>query len=248
MQWLNLEMSVLENEAFGCAETVDVGIWLRLTRYCCVQENNGRIRGAKEWDDRKWMFLCRLQKPEILRKSALWTWKNEDLVVHHFPLEKLRQVQRLRRQSSEAANSRWRKRDANRHADGMPSGNADHDSGTASRNAERKGKERKEKGKRRHLSHEASRPASLQEVVAFFATSNVPADSAEDFFNHFQANGWTQGGRPEAPLAAWQPEAQKWISRWRRDRVPQNSSGGGGAPAFDPKQPDAHTGGVPVHN
>lgn len=258
MQWLNLDMTVLENVDFACAETEELGTWLRLMRYCCVHENRGRIRGAKKWEERHWNFLFRLKKSDLDRKSSLWEWSGDDLIVHYFPKEKLRQVERLRAQSAKANEIRWGKAAANRDATGMPkaiphgipNGTPDSAPGTPELEGEREGnrnrkENRKEKGKRGHLSQVGSHPSTMAEVVEFFAQEGTPAEVAEDFFHHFEANGWTQGGRPGCPLAAWQPEGLKWIARYRRE---QKSSGGGGAAAFNPATPHAFTGGIPVAN
>jgi hypothetical protein len=253
MIWFNIKLSDLDNEAFGCAETVDVGTWLRLAHYCCVQENYGRIRGARGWDDRKWLFLCRLTKAEVLRECALWSWKNDDLLVHHFPLEKLREVKRLRSQAAEAARIRWEKEPAKRHAAGMPEGMPSGMRPQSGRNAELEGKEkgrRKEgEGKERALSLVASNPPSREQVAAFIAQHGGTPELAADFHDTFTANGWTQGGRPEAPLRSWEPEATKWLRRAQRDGGGKKSfEGAGAAAAFDPKSPHAHTGGIPAAN
>lgn len=254
MLWLNLEMSTLENEAFGCAENASLGTWLRLMRYCCVQENRGWIRGAKQWDARKCLHLLRLERADLDQTSELWTWKGPDLLVHFFPTERLAQVKRLRGQSRGAANSRWEKVRAKRHQDsvptGMPSGTV---AGIPVGNAERKGKEGKRKGRGKEGKGTVpagtdGRAHTLAEVVSFFAASGAPADLAAEFYRHFSANGWRQ--RSGLALADWRPEAEKWITRWEREQVQtagkKTSDDLGPPPGFDPKQPHAHTGGVEV--
>jgi hypothetical protein len=77
------------------------------------------------------------------------------------------------------------------------------------------------------------------------ASQGGPADLAADFHSTFSAVGWTQGGRRAAPLVAWQPEADKWVRRWKKS----NASGAAGAAAdFNPDQEHAHTGGIPAAN
>lgn len=254
MQWLNLDLNDLGNEAFGYAETADVGTWLRLMRYCCLQENGGRIRAARLWDDRKWMLICCLTKAEVDRKCSLWSWSKDTLIVRFFPHSSLAKVKRLRAQSAKANAARWGNGAPSRHPErmphgmphGMPRGNAE---GIQRGIRKDKGKDKgKDKDKREHSSQVAFQPPTSAEVVAFFASEGAAADMARDFHDHFTANGWTQGGRPEAPLASWQPEASKWIRRERRRHAAQKSSGGGAAPAFDATAPNAHTGGIPLAN
>lgn len=244
MKWLNLELSTLENDVFGVAETVEVGAWLRLTRYCCGQENGGRIKGARAWDDRKWIVLCRITKAEIDRACPLWAWKGPDLIVNYFPSEHMRTMKRLRSQARDAANSRWEKerarRDAERMPDGMPAGTKSDASGNAKDKGKSKDKDKgkeKERGRDAH-SLVADNPPSPEAVVAYFATSGVPADVAADFRCHFAANGWKQG-RAGSPLVAWEPEAEKWARRWKRDSAASEKSSvaaataGGGVPVLN---------------
>lgn len=255
MLWLNLEMSTLENEAFGCAENASLGTWLRLMRYCCVQENGGRIRGAKEWEARKCLHLLRLERGDLDQTSELWAWKGPDLLVHFFPTEKLAQVKRLRGQSRGAAHSRWEKERAKRHPvtvpSGMPSGNAD---GIPSGNAERKRKERKGKGRGKEGKGTVpdgtagQMPRALAEVISFFSSQSAPPELASRFFNHYSANGWRQGSG--LPIQSWQAQAEKWIGDWRSEGAKKSTVGGAAShpSGFDGSQPHAHTGGVEVAN
>lgn len=98
------------------------------------------------------------------------------------------------------------------------------------------------------------KPASQSDVLTYFATHNASETDALDFFDHYEANGWKQGGN--RPLASWQAASRKWIRRAQGlVGIVQKNSFAGGAPAaaasgralpFDPSQPDAHTGGLPV--
>lgn len=74
-------------------------------------------------------------------------------------------------------------------------------------------------------------PSDLAEAVAFFATLSAPEAEAVKFFNHYEANGWKQGGR--AALRSWHSAARSWVIRWREGGGGQGSkiSPGGGAPA-----------------
>ena len=252
MQWLNLEMCTLDNEDFGCADSLEWGIWLKLMRYCCVQENRGRIKAATAWDDKKIQWVLRVQKADLDRKSTLWEWKGDDLMVHFFPTEKLAEVKRLRSQASSAAKIRWGNanptRDARRMPQGIPSGMPDAMQNDAERNAERKGKERKGKEENSARSLVASNPPSREGVIAFFSAEGSTVELGSDFFDTYAANGWTQGGRPEAPLVDWQPEARKWIRRATAKKSLEGGAGGGAVVPFDPKTPHAHTGGIPPAN
>lgn len=258
MQWLNIELSTLENEAFGCADTAHLGAWLRLMRYCCIQENSGRIRGAKEWPDRKWMHLFRLTKDEIDQKSELWAWDGGDLRVLFFPTDQLKKVKRLREQSQKANETRWGKphtdRDPNRMPSGIPSGipdgNPESESGSpeCKGNSKDKGKGKskgKDKGKRGAPAPTGTghKPRSIAEAITFFTAHEGSEAQARKFFTHYQANGWKQGGG--LLVASWPDQAEKWIGT---DREEAKKSSGGVAAPFDGRPPHAHTGGVEVLN
>jgi hypothetical protein len=116
MEWLNLHASMLDSEQFIGAEPVDRATWLCLLRYCAGQENAGIIRDCQQWGDRKWQQLARVTLLEVRRESALWEWQQNDLRVWAYPVDKEMEVQRLRRQSKEAADVRWNGKNGHKKA------------------------------------------------------------------------------------------------------------------------------------
>ncbi len=88
MEWLNLHTSILDSAPFLGADPICRATWLCLLRYSIGQENQGRIRGARDWSDRKWQQLCRVTRLEIDQSCDLWCWLDEDLMVAFYPLEK----------------------------------------------------------------------------------------------------------------------------------------------------------------
>lgn len=96
MDWLNLHSKVLDSPQVVGAEPVDRGTWLMLQRYCIGQENGGRIAGCGAWKDRKWQQLAKVTLLEVQRKSELWAWDGQDLVVWEYPVEKEAEVQAKR--------------------------------------------------------------------------------------------------------------------------------------------------------
>lgn len=269
MEWFKIDLSMLENEAFGCADCQQLGVWLRLMRYCCGQENRGKISGAKGWNDRKWMHLCRLERSEVADDSELWKWRGDDLVVNFFPTSDLAKVQRLRLQARDGADKRWGHQRVKAPSEtpkvGMPSGMPDginSESQEASHKGQhkashkamqRRGEERrgeKIRGERGPKSHMGSpdgdlHPPSKAEVLAYFTSIDAPQGLGERFFAHYEAAGWVRGGGGR--IASWQALADRWVLDEKN--LAKNSSGGTGAPAgFDPKQPNAHTEGVAIHN
>lgn len=95
-----------------------------------------------------------------------------------------------------------------------------------------------------------SRPASLEDVKVYASEIGMPHAEAEKFYDHFQANGWRQGGR--TALRDWKAACRNWGRRSGEfaPRSAQKNRAGGGATAepFNPNMPNAHTGGYPVFN
>jgi hypothetical protein len=56
------------------------------------------------------------------------------------------------------------------------------------------------------------RPADIAEAEAFGREIGLPAAQVAEFFDHFTANGWKQGGR--APMKDWRAAMRNWHRRW----------------------------------
>jgi hypothetical protein len=103
MQWLNLNVSVLDSPEFVGSEPVDRATWLCLQRYCVGQENGGVIENCKTWGDRKWQQLCRVTAAEADRNCALFWWEGENLAVFAYPKDKEDEI-RAKRESAQRTN------------------------------------------------------------------------------------------------------------------------------------------------
>jgi hypothetical protein len=91
-----------------------------------------------------------------------------------------------------------------------------------------------------------SKPKDAKELHEYAQTLGMSEGEADKFHDHFEANGWRQGGR--TPLCDWKAALRNWARR-SADFIGQGrkkTSGGGGAP--DLSLPNAHTGGLPVFN
>jgi hypothetical protein len=117
---------------------------------------------------------------------------------------------------------------------------------TASTEGERKEKG-KEKKKGRGMAAGAARPHSLEECVLYFKSIGGTAETAGAFYDHFEANGWRQGGR--TPLRNWHAAGSGWL-RKEASFAKKSGVNGNHEPAleFDPSKPNAHTGGIRVAN
>jgi hypothetical protein len=100
---------------------------------------------------------------------------------------------------------------------------------------------------------QAGKPASFQEVEAYASEIGLSREEALKFFDHFEANGWRQGGR--TAIKDWRASARNWSRRAGEfgasgaSSLGKSRGGRGGAAApFDPKTPHAHTGGLEVFN
>ncbi len=86
MNHLNINISkTINSEEFSDSDPVNRATWLCLLAYCAEQENGGVIKDAKSRTDRAWQQLCRITLKELSRKSKLWHWDGDDLVVLHYP-------------------------------------------------------------------------------------------------------------------------------------------------------------------
>ncbi len=245
MEWLNLHTSTLDAPEFIGAEPCQRATWLCLQRYCIGQENGGLIPACGDWPDRRWQQLCRITKREVNDTCELWRWNGSNLVVWKYPTEKEHEVKQNR---------------TNGKLGGRPTGSKSVNPKETTRfdSAETEGKGREGKGKEGEGKASVSaaapslgRPADLKEVIAFFAELQAPEAEAATFFDHYEANGWKQGGR--AVIKSWRSAAKGWVRRWRDGfgggSGKKNTPGGGppgGAPVvpFNPNQPHAHTGGL----
>ena len=120
MDWINIHTSILDSAEFVGADPICRATWLCLLRYCCGQENGGRISGCAQWHDRRWQQLTRVTKREVTAKCDLWHWDGDDVVVNGYPIEKERQVRQARGVGMAGAMARWGKPDTDRHAETMP--------------------------------------------------------------------------------------------------------------------------------
>ena len=92
MNWLNLNVAILDSENFIGSDPIDRATWICLLRYCAGQENGGTITECGEWPDRKWQQLVRVTRQEVERECALWDWDNGSLVVWGYPADKEREI------------------------------------------------------------------------------------------------------------------------------------------------------------
>jgi len=57
-------------------------------------------------------------------------------------------------------------------------------------------------------------PPPLDEVKEFFQEIESTSDQAEQFYNHFESNGWLVGGK--AKMKDWKAAARNWVKRSTR--------------------------------
>jgi hypothetical protein len=93
VNYLNLNISKMEDRAGASAETLDIGIWVRLLKYCGKVENGGRITGAALWKSCEWIRVVGITKDEFHREApGLWKIIGDDVLVHDYPIEQEEKV------------------------------------------------------------------------------------------------------------------------------------------------------------
>ena len=75
-----------------------------------------------------------------------------------------------------------------------------------------------QKGERQRKT--AFSPPSLDEAKKFFLEAKSTHDQAEQFYNHFESNGWLVGGK--AKMKNWKAAARNWIKRSSKFNPSQN--------------------------
>lgn len=228
MEWLNLHTSTLDSPQFVGAEPAERATWLCLLRYCVGQENGGRIALCRGWNDRRWQQLCRVMKREVIGPSDLWEWDGDDLVVWAYPVNKEEEVKRNRSNGAKGGRPAGSaKTNLVPFPSAIPqettrflSGSVD---GSTSAETERKGREGKgigkeEEGEANPVAGKpagsratASRPESQAQVEAYFLELGSTSLESETFFDHYEANGWRQGGK--TPMRDWRAAARNWVRR-----------------------------------
>ena len=88
MNWLNLEIRFAGERQVAGAESLDVGIWIRLLLQCGKVENGGRITGARLWKSCEWIRVVGITDEEVHREApGLWKFVGDDLVVEGYPID-----------------------------------------------------------------------------------------------------------------------------------------------------------------
>jgi hypothetical protein len=231
MEWLNIHTSTIDSPEVGAAEPQDIGTWLKLLRYCAGQENGGRIRGAKEWPERLWLFGVKVTSADVQRQCGLWTWQGTDLLVEFYPKQKETEVRAKRKGGTKGAHSRWTDKkpastlapDSSPMPEAMPpakplaNGSPIHMS-----HAEGEGK-----GKGKEYTHTPGARGltpDWAEVEAFAQASGVDVPFARDWFER-KVNSLTHGF---ATLVDWRADL---LPYWRRNGAGQKNPAARGAGA-----------------
>lgn len=96
MRWLNIDVSVLGNEAYASATPEQQATWFGLICYCAQQENWGIIpESCKDWTDRIWLVSIGKTKADIEQVSPLWKRGEDDkLFVNLYPEDQQAEYER----------------------------------------------------------------------------------------------------------------------------------------------------------
>ena len=104
MNYLNLSTQMMGEDIAARADSIEVGIWVRLTLYSIDQENGGVIAGCRQWRELEWIKVCRVTAQEVSMSSGLWSWQGDDLHLWNYPADK-QAVVKQRRESGKRGGS-----------------------------------------------------------------------------------------------------------------------------------------------
>jgi hypothetical protein len=222
MNWINLNVTVLDSEEFLGADPTERATWLCLLRYCVGQENAGRIEDAKQWKDRKWQQVVRVTGREVASQCDLWTWEGDDLIVAFYPVDKEAEVQTNRANGSKGGRPRKAKPE--------PIGNHPVSNSETTR-FEIAETERKEKGKDKGTEGNTPLPpfgqetgtplVTLQAAIAHAPMVRMTPKAAEHWWHTRNAAGWTKGstgGGAARRITSWQSDMAT-SREWAEDAV-----------------------------
>lgn len=234
MNWINLNVTVLDSEEFLGAEPTERATWICLLRYCAGQENGGRIVGCRHWKDRKWQQVARVTLAEIQSHCALFRFEGDDLVVTFYPSDKEEEVKQKREHAKTNGSRGGRPRKPtlvsyeNQHrfpteptlvTDTKPTLVPIETNVGSFSKAEG---ERKEKGKEGELNLALEmRPlCTLEQAVSYAPMARRTPDEVTHWWHVRNAGGWmksTQGGTP-VKITSWQSDltAAHWIGESMR--------------------------------
>ena len=256
MEYINLTITQLASAAYRRSSMQDRGVWLSLLGFCVQQENGGIVAGAKKWSEWDYQQILGIPIANLKGDHQLWRFKDDDLVVDCYPLDKQREVQAKRRAGKRGGLSRAAS-SASSSASDRASKTA---SGTPSKTAstEGNGRERKEKGKKEKGSATGTDvpelPPSLDLWLQYATERHAdwPTSDARASWHHYEASGWVLGrGKP---VRSWRACVETcyehWVGAGKKSAV-----GGGGPGTFEnpillekPAGPFPHTGGLEVFN
>lgn len=192
MLYLNIPTEFFASAAWRGSDPVERGTWSALMGFCAIEENGGRIDGARHWKDRKWQQLTAVTRREALAECSLWHWEGDDLVLPDYPVEKEAEVIAKRRGGKEGAARRWGKRekksppDPKKPPDSSPIGSPISEPPADSPaeppdlpDAERNGTERNVSLPAR----EGRPPPTLSEIEAMAEAAGLPPEVAAEYFD-----------------------------------------------------------------
>jgi len=243
MEHFYVHSSTIDSEEFVDATPAQRGTWLCLLRYCCGQENGGRIPMASEFHDRKWQQLTGVTLAEVLEDCRLWEWVGSDLVLNFYPHEKEAIVQHRRavgRTGGKASAQAKAQAKAQAHAysDAATSqrplacGDASTDAQAHGSTEEKRREEIKEKREHARGGDVVPQIPAWEEFQAVFMADGIPDPYLRRQWERFEERRDWLNGRGE--LVDWQRTVR---NRWSKDRAtwrPDKAATGPTAAAMSP--------------
>lgn len=230
MNWININVAVLDSEEFLGAEPTQRATWLCLLRYCAGQENGGCIAGAREWKDRKWQQVVRVTGKEVADACDLWSWDGDDLIVFAYPKDKEEEVKQKREAGRRGGQARTQAKAEAARKNGASKGQAESEADTQAelptepkQNPSNDPTERNRKGREGNGIEEEEQnhplPPSWTEVKTFAESAPViiSPECTAAFFDEMESVQWTYRGQPCIERNAWHARFRRFSTNWNQN-------------------------------
>jgi hypothetical protein len=259
MEWINLKVSTIRQPEYVGSAPIQRATWFNVLAYAIEQENGGRLAGARTWHNRQWQQTCGVLAREVKEAPLLLIIEGDDVLVWNYPSDKEDEV-RAKREAGRKGGLRsgaTRSKHRRSTASSTPPSTSEAPDQAETNGKEWKGREGNRKEKETHTARAREITRTLPEHLKaepFLAAWADWVDYLGEKHNGRTIPSQTFDAHLRSCLSSRNEVAAEAlrtaIARQLREPafgIPKISVGGAGREpleAFNPDQPNAHTGGA----